>query len=268
MPPLRLAGLLCFLTLSCAGAQDQTQQNPPNVDEPAKVGPGIHAPIPTHTPEAEMPNKAHEKRTGGVCFLSVIVDVKGMPQNPQVTRCTDSIFEENSLKAVKQYRFKPAFRTADGVPVPVTVTIEVNFRFDSMGPTEPPAQIRYGFFSPPGMKSGDPDSDGTYPFSKRLAAPSITHFVSNEFGHAAAVFPDATSCKVVVTLDAKGKPLSATISQCDKPTLERPAIDALMKSKYSPAKLNGQDVPVRVLVYLIYEGFGPHPSLTRTGGQP
>jgi TonB family protein len=216
-----------------------------------------------------MPNAARYKRQGGMCFVSVVIDSKGLPQNPRVIRCTDSMFEKNSLDAIRQYRFKPAFRTSDGTPVAVSVTVEINFRFDAYGPPDDaPVQIRYGFFSPPGTRSGDPDADGTYPFSKRLEGPAITQFISKGFGQAAAVFPDGTSCKVVLVLDAKGKPLNATISQCDKPTLEQPAIDSLMKSKYKPAKLNGKEVPVRLLVYLVYEGFGPHPQITRDHGAP
>jgi hypothetical protein len=176
------------------------------------------------------------------------------------------MFEKNSLDAIRQYRFKPAFRTSDGAPVPVMVTVEINFRFDNGGPDEPPANIRYGFFSPPGITSAEADAGGIYPYLKHMEAPKMTQFVSKGFGQAAALFPDGTSCKVVLVLDAKGKPLSATISQCDKPTLEQPAIDSLMKSKYKPAKLNGKDVPVRLLVYLVYEGFGPHD--TNHDGRP
>jgi TonB family protein len=212
-----------------------------------------------------MPNAARDKHQGGMCIVSVVIDAKGLPQNPRIIRCTDTMFEKNSLDAIRQYRFKPAFRTSDGTPVAVMVTVEINFRFDAYGPPDDaPAQIRYGFFSPPGTTSGDPDADGIYPFSKRLEGPTMTQFVSKGFGQAAAVFPDGTSCKVVLVLDAKGKPLNPTISQCDKPTLEQPAIDSLMKSKFKPAKLNGKDVPVKLLVYLVYEGFGPHPQITRT----
>jgi hypothetical protein len=257
MRRLFLAGLVYFLAVSLAGAQNTPQPNTQS-DAPVRVGPGIHAPVPTSMPEAQMPDDARKKQQGGTCLLTLIVDVKGMPQNPSVIRCSDSMFEKNSLDAVNQYRFKPAFRTSDGVAVAVTLDIEISFHFAAYGPRdEGPPQIRYGFFSPPGAKSGDPDADGTYPFSKRLDGPAMIRFVSNSFAAAAAYFPEKTSCKVVLVLDAKGKPLKASISHCDKPTLEQPAIDSVMKSKYKPATLNGNQVPVRVLVYLMFEGFDP-----------
>jgi len=255
---LFFAGLLSFLAVSLAGAQDKTRQNASQNDEPVKVGPGIHAPVPTIMPEAQMPDKARKKQQAGTCLLSVTVDVKGMPQNPGIVRCSDSMFEKNSLDAVNQYRFKPAFRTSDGVAVAVTINIEISFHFAAYGPhDEGPPRIRYGFFSPLGAKSGDPDADGTYPFSKRIDGPTMAEFASKDFGQAAAYFPETTSCKVVLVLDAKGKPLKASISRCDEPTLEKPAIDSVMKSKYKPATLIGKEVAVRVLVYLMFEGFDP-----------
>jgi hypothetical protein len=138
------------------------------------------------------------------------------------------------------------------------ITVEINFHFgsESFHPGEPPAQVRYGFFSPPGMTSLGPGASGVYPLSKQLEPPKMTDFVSKGFSMAAMLFPDGVGCHVVLTLDAKGKPLDAQPGDCDKPSLEKPALDSLMKSKYKPAKLNGKDVPVRMTVHLIYDGFG------------
>ena len=48
-------------------------------------------------------------------FSLIIVDRKGLPETPCVVRCTDPIFAENSLKAIKRYRLKPA-TTRGGQP--------------------------------------------------------------------------------------------------------------------------------------------------------
>jgi len=37
--------------------------------------------------------------------------------------------DEEALKAVRKYRFKPA--TLEGVPVPVPIVVEINFMFAS-----------------------------------------------------------------------------------------------------------------------------------------
>jgi protein TonB len=51
-----------------------------------------------------------------------------MPQNVQVTKKLGYGLDEEAVAAVNQYRFKPAMQ--NGGPVPVKLTVEVNFRFD------------------------------------------------------------------------------------------------------------------------------------------
>jgi TonB family protein len=47
--------------------------------------------------------------------------------NPRVVRALGMGLDEKALDAVRQFKFKPAMK--DGkTPVPVTITIEVNFR--------------------------------------------------------------------------------------------------------------------------------------------
>ena len=49
-----------------------------------------------------------------------------MPQNPRVVQSLDPGLDQNAIQAVMQYRFKPAMKS--GQPVPVQMTILVNFR--------------------------------------------------------------------------------------------------------------------------------------------
>ena len=156
MRRLQLILLSCLLSPLVVRAQDQPKSEPL-----AHVGGTVRAPVPIVSPEAEMPQEARLKRQSGICLIAMVVDAQGMPQNPRVIRCTDSIFVLNSMDAVQKYRFKPAVRIADGQPVPVMITIEINFSFDNR-PTsiEPPTKIQYAFLSPPGTASADPDANG------------------------------------------------------------------------------------------------------------
>ncbi|MGO9338225.1 MAG: energy transducer TonB [Terracidiphilus sp.] len=86
----------------------------------------ISAPIPLNTVEAQYTPEAKKAKINGVCLVSVIVDAHGMPQNPRVMKGLDPGLDQNALIAVGKYRFKPAIK--DGTPVPVMITIEVNFR--------------------------------------------------------------------------------------------------------------------------------------------
>jgi protein TonB len=49
-----------------------------------------------------------------------------MPQNVHVERALGMGLDEKAIEAVRQYRFRPAMK--NGVPVPVEIKVEVNFR--------------------------------------------------------------------------------------------------------------------------------------------
>ncbi|MGA3262538.1 MAG: energy transducer TonB [Terracidiphilus sp.] len=92
-----------------------------------RVGGGISAPVPLNNVEAEFSDEARRAKYQGVCLISVIVDAQGNPQNPRVIRALGMGLDEKALEAVRKYKFKPAMK--DGkTPVPVMITVEVNFR--------------------------------------------------------------------------------------------------------------------------------------------
>lgn len=268
-PSMRRFLLTVFLGLSfnrIVNAQDQS-----NSELPARVGPTVRAPVPFNSVEPRPPDEARTRRLNGICLVSLIVDAKGIPIHPQIVRCTDPIFAKNSIMAVMTYRFKPAMRIADRAPVPVMIKIEVGFRM-----SEPfdeaelwaPLRIRYGFSSPPGMTSVGADADGIYPLSKQLDAPRMVSFISSGFGDAAAQFNDDLECNIVLTIDTKGKATHADIRDCNQEKIREPAINSLMRSKYSPARLNQKAVPVRLLVHLMYEGKAKFNASGEAGSDP
>jgi TonB family protein len=92
-----------------------------------RIGGGVSAPVPLNSVEAEFSDEARRAKYQGVCLISLIVDVHGDPQNPRVVRALGMGLDEKALEAVKKYKFKPALK--DGkTPVPVMITVEVNFR--------------------------------------------------------------------------------------------------------------------------------------------
>jgi len=92
-----------------------------------RVGGGISAPVALVTPEAEFSDEARRAKYQGVVLISLIVDAQGNPQNPRVVRPLGMGLDEKAMEAVRKYKFKPALK--DGhIPVPVMITVEVNFR--------------------------------------------------------------------------------------------------------------------------------------------
>lgn len=105
-------------------AANATQPEYPNL---MRVGNGVSAPVPRNSVEAEFSYEARRQRVQGTVLIRMIVDAQGMPQNPQVMRGIGYGLDEKAIKAVKKYRFKPAMKEG-GVPVPVMIMVEVNFR--------------------------------------------------------------------------------------------------------------------------------------------
>jgi TonB family protein len=91
------------------------------------IGGGVSAPQILHEVDPEFSDEARRAKYQGICLISIIVDTNGNPQNPRVVRPLGMGLDEKALEAVKQFRFKPAMK--DGkTPVPVMITVEVNFR--------------------------------------------------------------------------------------------------------------------------------------------
>ncbi len=247
-----------FLAISSISALTQETAEPQTTDVPDVKA--VNHPVPLSVPEAEFPVEAKKEQKEGVCQVSLIVDSKGDPQNPTIIRCSDPIFAENSIVAAAGYKFKPA-TTQDGKPVPVRISIEVNFRLTSYDGISKnfgvPPQVRYLFITPPGITSFNPDSSGVYPLSKAIDSPKMVKFVDDAFGRAALPFEAGVSCDVILTINHKGNPSNPQVTRCDKSVLERPAVASLLQSHYKPGKLSGRAVSVRVSVHLIYGGTQP-----------
>jgi TonB family protein len=89
-----------------------------------RVGGSVAAPTAIDAPRADYPPQG---KVMGECMITLLVDVFGLPQDLVVVRSLSPSMDQKALEAVSRYRFKPAIR--DGMePVPVRVTIAVNFR--------------------------------------------------------------------------------------------------------------------------------------------
>jgi TonB family protein len=93
-----------------------------------RVGNGVTAPVVLSVVDAEFPASALKKKTpvSGIVVVQIIVDALGIPRDPHVVRSYKPDFDEQAIKAVERYRFKPAEKA--GKPVAVSISIEVNFK--------------------------------------------------------------------------------------------------------------------------------------------
>jgi len=201
--------------------------------------------------DAEFTEEARAKKINGRCLISFTMDVNGMPQEIKPVRCSDPSFAESSVVSVAKYRFKPA-TTEDGDPVDYHESVEIDFVMDDS--SDPVAPIRHVFSTPPGVTSSDPGADGVYPLTYLAAPPTMTKFFDEGYGVAAFNSPEGNgSCDIVVTISATGKASNPVVTHCERPALETPAVQSLLKSKYKPGSVNGKAVPMRASIHLEYD---------------
>jgi len=83
--------------------------------------------------------KARQARVEGTVALQVFVGTDGKPYDIQVTKSLGHGLDENAAAAVRRWMFEPG--TYEGKPVPVQMTVTVNFRLTPRGaaPSEPQA---------------------------------------------------------------------------------------------------------------------------------
>jgi len=91
-----------------------------------RVGGGVSAPRPIYDPEPEYSEEARKAKYQGTVVLWVVVGPDGRVRDIRVSRTLGMGLDEKAIDAVRQWRFEPSRK--DGQPVPVQVSIEVNFR--------------------------------------------------------------------------------------------------------------------------------------------
>lgn len=79
-----------------------------------------------HKIDPEYTEQARAAGIQGTVVLMAVIDETGHPRNIKVTRSLGLGLDQKAVEAVKQWAFKRGQK--DGVPVPVTCTLEINFR--------------------------------------------------------------------------------------------------------------------------------------------
>lgn len=91
-----------------------------------RVGAGVTAPVPTYKPEPGYTAEARSRNIQGKMVLSIVVDANGNVGDVKVMNSLEPSLDDNAVRTVRTWTFKPA--TRDGVPVAVRVTVEIAFR--------------------------------------------------------------------------------------------------------------------------------------------
>jgi Gram-negative bacterial TonB protein C-terminal len=237
---------------------------------------------------ADYPDDARLRQVDGLCSMSLVVGIQGIPQDIHVLHCTDPSFDESSVNAVGQYRFKPAL-TQDGKPIVATVApLVLQYHVAHHGLTlstlvsllanpwvgdQMPSRnliifdrrmskaglyrelilpVHLHFIATQGGSS-DPGSGGIYPLTISATAPRVIEFAEEGYAALAFTHEGNSPCDVMMTIDARGRPSDPRVIHCERSELEKPAVESLLKSPYKPGYVNGKPVPIRAMIHLYYD---------------
>ena len=87
---------------------------------------GVRAPRLLRKVEPNYTDQAKDAKTEGQVVLAVEVGPAGRAHNIQVIRSLNEGLDNNAIKAIRQWEFKPG--TKDGEAVTVRANVEVNYR--------------------------------------------------------------------------------------------------------------------------------------------
>jgi len=93
---------------------------------PLTVGGEVSAPLPIYKPDPAYSEEARKAKFQGTVLLWIVVDAQGTVRNVQITKHLGMGLDEEAIKTVSTWKFKPAL--LHSVPVPVQVQVEVSFR--------------------------------------------------------------------------------------------------------------------------------------------
>ena len=274
---LCLTAYLLLLAVTAA-AQSATPINDAPMSPEQFAAKKITPPELVYGETAEYPVDARSQDLDGLCSITLVVGVQGDPQNVRIIHCTDPSFEETSLNAAKQDKFKPAI-AQDGNPVAVLVCAIYQYHLSKywlslrmivnwpvvpdkrllldrrMGKTgvnrEMSVPIHYGFIPQQGGAS-IPDSEGVYPLARSVTGPRVIKFSDEGYGRLAFTHDGSSACDILLTISTKGKASEPQITHCDRPELEGPVVDSLLKSDYRPGLVRGKEVSMRASLHLDY----------------
>lgn len=120
---MKRVAAVAILTLCAAAAQ---QDNPGG--QVYRIGDGVSAPVPIFKVEPEYTQEARDAKLQGTVMLRVEVDQEGIPRNIEVVKQLGLGLDENAVKALRKWRFRPGMK--EGKRVRVQAVVEMAFRLN------------------------------------------------------------------------------------------------------------------------------------------
>ncbi len=120
-PPQAMSTAAFVENRSCSQDHDTS-----GLGEPRHVGGDVRKPEKISAPQPQYTDADRKRRIQGVVIVQAIIDDWGCVRATRVIEGLSEGLDEEALKAIRQWRFRPA--TLNGEPVAVYYNLTVNFR--------------------------------------------------------------------------------------------------------------------------------------------
>jgi TonB family protein len=124
--PLTLETVLLPEVLGCTTEQASSSTQMRSASSVYRVRGRIEKPKVSNRVEPVYPESARLKRVQGVTVLEAVISPEGCVKGLRVLETPAPILAESAVAAVSRWKYRPAM--LDGRPVPVCLTVTVNFR--------------------------------------------------------------------------------------------------------------------------------------------
>lgn len=125
LSPSREEQLEVISGLPISGNAISAQDNSCKRNSGAYIDHGLLGPVAIYCPEPACTTPMMRAHCEGVAVLWCVVSAKGKVTGVQVVKSLGDGFDENAMKTVRKWRFKPAM--LNGKPVPAKTLVEVYF---------------------------------------------------------------------------------------------------------------------------------------------
>jgi protein TonB len=234
-----ILALVVFVTIAPAVALAQ---------DAIRVGGDVKAPERVRYVPPVYPEFAKSASVQGIVILEAVVGTSGTVTDVKVLKSIP-LLDQAAIDAVSQWAYTPT--TLNGVPVPVIMTVTVNFSVANSMSVPPqfnnaPVPVDASIS---GLNEPPPSLNGKVAvrIGGAIKAPERATYV-------APVYPglaqDARVSGIVIieaVIDEAGNVATAKVLK-SIPLLDQAALDSVMQWKYIPTMMNGVPVPVVMTV--------------------
>ncbi|MEW5843348.1 MAG: energy transducer TonB [Bacteroidota bacterium] len=185
----------------------------------------------------EYPQLAKLAGIQGTVYLKLLIDKKGNVEKAKVEQGVKDMLDESALNAAKKAKFTPA--TMNDKPVKVWVILPVAFKLGVEREDEDVSKK---------VESGEKGEPGINEFVKVEKLPEMVEGSTPVYPKEAKEKGIEGKVYVKVLVDKEGNPKKAIVIRSDAEIFNQSAVDAAMKSKFTPAVNKGEKIAVWVVL--------------------